>query len=67
MKESSWWGLIAVTILLTLVGIFFSAKHELAMDQKCKSQRIVPFPEKMFYWQGMVELGQKGEYQPKCL
>ena len=67
MNDKTWLATIAITLVLALGIIIISSKHEFEADAQCKKQRIIPFPEKMFYWTGMMELGQKGEYQPKCL
>lgn len=61
-----WAGVII--FLVTLVTFFIvNATFETKNVTLCKQLRIRPFTEKFFTWGGIVELNQKGEYQPRCI
>jgi len=58
----------AIVFLITIITFFvISASYEIKNVALCKQLRIRPFTEKFFSWSGIVELNQKGEYQPKCI
>jgi len=66
-KEFYQWSGIAVLLIVLVAFLVIDSRKELAMIQKCQDLRIKALTEKFFSWDGIVELNQKGEYQPKCL
>ena len=54
--------LVVLTAFMVING-----QTELKKQLLCQSQRIKPLTEKFFTWNGILELNNKGEYQPKCL
>lgn len=66
-KNRYWWSGIII-FLIILVGILVvDSQKEIALIENCKSLRIRPLSQKFFTWEGILELNQKGEYQPKCI
>jgi len=66
-KNFYWWSGIIVFLVILTAFIVVNSQSELKKTLNCQSQRIRPLSAKFFTWDGMVELNQKGEYQPKCL
>ena len=66
-KNIYWWSGAIVFLVALLAFIVINSQVELKKQLLCKSLRIRPLSEKFFTWSGIVELNQKGEYQPKCL
>ena len=66
-KNMYWWSGIMV-FLIILVGILVvDSQKELSLINNCKGLRIRPLSQKFFTWEGILELNNKGEYQPKCI
>jgi len=66
-KEFYWWSAIIVVVMFWLTVVLIDSKKEVEKLEICKSLRIKGLDPKYFIWEGIVELNQKGEYQPKCL
>lgn len=66
-KNFYWWSGIIIVLVVLVAFLVIDSRNEVAELSKCKSQRIRPLTEKFFTWNGMLELNQKGEYQPKCI
>lgn len=66
-KKFYWWGGIVVILIVLLAILIIDSQKEIKTLETCKSLRIRPLNEKFFTWEGMLELNQKGEYQPKCI
>jgi len=62
--KNIWWILVVVA-LFVVIGI--DVNTQLKTISECKKLRIRPYTEKLFTFNGIVELIQKGEYQPKCI
>ncbi|MBU1117746.1 hypothetical protein KKD37_02160 [Patescibacteria group bacterium] len=59
---------LMIVIIVSLVAILvIDSQREIKKNADCKKLRIKALTEKFFTWDGIVELNQKGEYQPKCL
>lgn len=59
---------LMIVIIVSLVAILvIDSQREIKKNADCKKLRIKSLTEKFFTWDGIVELNQKGEYQPKCL
>lgn len=68
MKERMYLWAGAIIFLISMVAFFvINATYEIKNVTLCKQLRIRPFTEKFFTWGGIIELNQKGEYQPKCI
>lgn len=66
-KKFYWWsGIIVLFVILTAIIVVDSQKEAKNLAN-CKNLRIKPLTEKFFTWEGIMELNQKGQYQPKCL
>lgn len=66
-KENLIWSGIVVVLVVLVAVLVVDGKNEISKLDKCKSLRIRALTEKFFSWEGILELNQKGEYQPKCL
>jgi len=66
-KNFYWWSGIIVVLIALVAFLVVNSQTEMKKLISCQGQRIRPLTEKFFTWDGMVELNQKGEYQPKCL
>jgi hypothetical protein len=61
------WSGIVIFLVVLVAFLTVNGQGELKKQLQCQSLRIKPLTEKFFTWKGIVELNQKGEYQPKCL
>jgi hypothetical protein len=66
-KNFYWWSGIIVILVALVAFLVIDSQKEVAVLNKCDSLRIRPLTAKFFTWDGMLELNQKGEYQPKCI
>lgn len=66
-KNFYWWSGIIVVLIILVAILVVDSKNEVANIEQCKSLRIRPLSEKFFTWNGILELNQKAEYQPKCI
>jgi hypothetical protein len=62
-----WWSIIAVVVISLLAILIIDGNTQLKNIEGCKTIRIRPFPQQFFNWTGIVELTNKGAYQPSCL
>lgn len=68
MENKQWWWASLAMFLLLLLGVFvIIGINEVKNLETCQQLRIRPFTEQFFTWSGILELNQKGEYQPKCI
>ena len=65
--DTKWWSIMAVVIISLLAIIVIDANSQTKSMENCKTQRIRPFPQQFFTWDGIVELNKSGKYQPSCL
>ena len=56
-----------ISIIILIAVLVIDSQSEMRNMAQCKALRIMPLTEKFFTWNGILELNQKGEYQPKCL
>ena len=61
------WSGIVIFLVALVAFIVVNSQSELKKQVMCQSLRIRPLTEKFFTWNGILELNQKGEYQPKCI
>lgn len=66
-KNIYWWSGIIVILIILVAILVVDSQKELGLINNCKKLRIRPLSEKFFTWEGILELNQKGEYQPKCI
>ena len=66
-KNWYWWSGIIVFLIILVAILVVDSQKELSSINNCKSLRIRPLAQKFFTWEGILELNQKGEYQPKCI
>jgi hypothetical protein len=66
-KKFYWWSGIIVILVALVAVLVIDSQNEVKSLESCKNLRIRPLTEKFFTWNGMLELNQKGEYQPKCI
>jgi hypothetical protein len=66
-NEFKWWS-IAIVVIIGLIAIFvIDGQKQVTQLEACKQERIKGLSEKFFTWNGILELSQKGQYQPRCL
>ncbi|MFA7301503.1 MAG: hypothetical protein WC069_04290 [Candidatus Shapirobacteria bacterium] len=65
--DVKWWSIITVLIISLLAVIIIDANSQVKSIDGCKSQRIRPFSQQFFTWNGIVDLNEKKLYQPSCL
>jgi hypothetical protein len=61
------WSGIVVFLVALVAFIVVNSQGELKKQIRCQSLRIRPLTANFFTWKGIMELNQKGEYQPKCI
>ena len=66
-KNFYWWSGAIVFLTMLIAFLVINSQSELKKQLLCQSLRIRPLSEKFFTWDGILELSQKGEYQPKCI
>lgn len=66
-KNFYWWTGIIIFLVALVAILVVDGKNEVLDIKKCESFRIRPLNEKFFTWNGILELNQNGEYQPKCI
>lgn len=66
-KEFYWWSGIIVFVIFLLSIIVIDAKKQMTLLDNCRKERIIGLSDKYFFWEGLVDLSSKGQYQPKCL
>ncbi|HBP51613.1 MAG: hypothetical protein US68_C0003G0052 [Candidatus Shapirobacteria bacterium GW2011_GWE1_38_10] len=66
-KNFYWWSGAIVFLTMLVAFLVINSQSELKKQLLCQSLRIRPLSEKFFTWNGILELNQKGEYQPKCI
>lgn len=62
----TWSGIIIILVGL-IAFLVVDSRKQLKQQLLCQSLRIRPITEKFFTWEGIIELSNKNEYQPKCL
>lgn len=58
-------AIVLFVAMVTLIVI--NSIGEVKKLERCKSVRIKAYEKAYFTWNGIVELNQKGQYQPSCL
>jgi hypothetical protein len=66
-KNMYWWSGIIVFLIVLVAILVVDSQKQIKLLNTCKSLRIRPLSEKFFNWEGILELNNKGEYQPKCI
>jgi len=66
-KNMYWWSGIIVFLIVLVAILVVDSQKQIKLLNTCKSLRIRPLSENFFSWEGILELNQKGEYQPKCI
>lgn len=66
-KDTYVWSGVVVFLVVLVALLVVNSQSELKKQIMCQSLRIRPLSEKFFTWDGILELNQKGEYQPKCI
>ncbi len=66
-KNIYWWSGIIVFLIVLVAILVVDSQKQIKLLNTCKSLRIRPLSEKFFTWEGILELNQKAEYQPKCI
>jgi len=68
MDKKMWIGMGMIVFFVSLITfLIINASYEVGRLNECKRLRIIPFTDKLFTWEGILELNGKGEYQPRCL
>lgn len=65
--DVKWWSIIAVIVISLIAVLIIDGNSQIRSIENCKTQRIRPFPQQFFTWNGIVELNDKKLYQPSCL
>jgi hypothetical protein len=66
-KNFYWWSGSIIFLVILVAFLVINGQSELKKQKLCQSLRIIPLTEKFFTWDGILELNNKGEYQPKCI
>jgi hypothetical protein len=66
-KNFYWWSGSIIFLVILVAFLVINSQSELKKQKLCQSLRIIPLTEKFFTWDGILELNNKGEYQPKCI
>ncbi|MBP6989560.1 hypothetical protein KBB48_02180 [Candidatus Shapirobacteria bacterium] len=66
-KNFYWWSAIVIFLVALTAFLVVDSQIQLKNNLDCQNARIRPLSEKFFTWNGILELNNRGEYQPKCL
>jgi len=66
-KNIYWWSGIIVFLIILVAILVVDSQKQIVLLKECQSLRIRPLFEKFFTWEGILELNQRGEYQPRCI
>ena len=66
-KNFYWWSAIVVVLVALMAILVVDSRVQLKNNLDCQGARIRPLSEKFFTWNGILELNNRGEYQPRCL
>lgn len=61
------WSGIMIFFVVLIAVLVVDSQTQLKNQLRCQSLRIRPLTGKFFTWDGILELNNKGEYQPKCI
>lgn len=65
--DIKWWSVIIIVTISLLAILIIDGNLQVKKIENCKTQRIRPFPQQFFTWNGILELNDKKLYQPSCL